>query len=167
MSSQTLGVFCLNVRMFCICVVTNVTCVLLKCLLILHLCRHNRIVGSVSTLVCFTFVLSQTYLVFCLNICMFCICVVFLSSQTYGLSIFALFKCIIIEFYAVYAKSLHCLSADLLKNSLERTVTCLFSIHLQSISVTMKIDNNTFAHYWVFKTKLKFFKFFRALTLSF
>ena len=76
MLSQTLGVFCLNVHMFCICVATNVTCVLLKCLLILHLCRHNRIVGSVSTLVCFAFVLSQTYLVFCLNICMFCICVV-------------------------------------------------------------------------------------------
>ena len=38
------GVFCLNVR---ICVIANVTCVLLKCLLILHLCRHNCIVGSV------------------------------------------------------------------------------------------------------------------------
>ena len=59
------------------------------------------------------------------------------------------------------------LSVDLLKNSLERTLTCLFSIDLQSISVTMKIDNNTFAHHWVFKTKLKFFIFFGGLTLSF
>ena len=44
--------------MFCICVIANVTCVLLKCLPILHLCRHNRIVGSAF------------------NVSLFCICVV-------------------------------------------------------------------------------------------
>ena len=44
---QTYNVFCSIVCISCICVVTNVLCVLLKYLLVLQLCRHNRLVGPV------------------------------------------------------------------------------------------------------------------------
>ena len=94
--SQTHNVFCSIVCISCICVVTNVLCVLLKYLLVLQLCRHNRLlgqvlikrlyvvhlccfklsVGSVYMFACFAFVLSQTHNVFCSIVCISCICVV-------------------------------------------------------------------------------------------
>ena len=46
-SSQSSCGFFLNSCMFCICVVTNVDCVLFNCLHNLHLCCYKRILGSV------------------------------------------------------------------------------------------------------------------------
>ena len=60
--SQTYGVFCLKVCMFCICVVTNVPCILFNCLHNLHLCCHKCTLGSVEMFACFAFV---SYCGFC------------------------------------------------------------------------------------------------------
>ena len=76
MLSQTYLVFCLNVCMFCFCVVTNLPCVLFKRFFVLHLCCHKRTLCSVEMFARFAFVSSQTYLAFRLIVCMFCICVV-------------------------------------------------------------------------------------------
>jgi len=46
-SSQSSCGFFLNSCMFCICVVTNVDCVLFNCLHNLHFCCYKRILGSV------------------------------------------------------------------------------------------------------------------------
>ena len=77
-SSESHYEFCLNVSMFCICVVWNVPWVLSKCLRVLQLCRGKltlcsfynfhlcclkRIVHSAFIFACFAFVLSQTCLV--------------------------------------------------------------------------------------------------------
>ena len=65
-----------SVRLFVkVAFVLSQTClVLLKYLLVLQLCRHNRLVGPFE---CFAFVSSQTYDGFFLTVCMFtCICVV-------------------------------------------------------------------------------------------
>ena len=144
--SQTYLVFWWNVCIFCIFVVTKVWWVLFKCLDVLYLCRHKRTS-------------------FWLNVA--CFNVYFCRHKRMVCSVLPLFNALSLKFM-LYKRNLCIVSSvELLKNSLEKTLTCLFSIHLQSISVTMIIDNNTFAHHWVFKTKLKFFKFFPALTLSF
>ena len=95
--SQTYKVFyfffCSIICKSCICGVKNVLCVLLKYFLVLQLCRQNRLVGPVLLFcvcvvitiwwlifnclhVLLSFVLSQTFGVFCLNVCLFCICVI-------------------------------------------------------------------------------------------
>ena len=99
--SQTHNMFCSIVCISYICVVTNVLCVLLKYLLVLqlcphnrlvdpvlikhlyvlHLCRHKRTLCSVEMFSHFAFVSSQSYRGFCLNVSIFCL--VFVLSQTY------------------------------------------------------------------------------------
>ena len=76
--SQTYLLFCLNICMFCICVVTKLSCVLFKSLYVVHLCCLKLSVGSVYMFACFAFVLSQTYNVFCSIVCI----VAFVLSQT-------------------------------------------------------------------------------------
>ena len=75
-SSQSYCGFCVNICMLCTCVVANVPCVLFDCLYNLHLCCHKRTLCSVEMLARFAFVSSQTYLVFCLIVRMFCICAI-------------------------------------------------------------------------------------------
>ena len=74
--SQTYLWFCLNICMFCVCVVTKLLRVLFKSLYVVHLCCLKVSVGSVYMFACFAFVLSQTYHLFCSNVCISCICVV-------------------------------------------------------------------------------------------
>ena len=64
-SSRTYVELYSNVCIICFCVVTNVPCVLFKCLHVLHLCCHKRTLGSVEMFACFAFVLSQTDFGFC------------------------------------------------------------------------------------------------------